>query len=55
VIEKGNLFEIQNSKFKIQNDKEIVILANLPYIPDETFDTNPDQSIKFEPRVAFVG
>ena len=32
-----------------------MILANLPYIPDETFDTNPDQSIKFEPRVAFVG
>ncbi len=33
----------------------IVIVANLPYIPDETFDTNPDLSIKYEPRVAFVG
>lgn len=31
------------------------MLANLPYIPDETFDTNPDLSIKYEPRVAFVG
>ena len=27
----------------------------MPYIPDETFDTNPDLSIKYEPRVAFVG
>lgn len=36
-------------------DQEVIILANLPYIPDETFDTNPDLSIKYEPRVAFVG
>ena len=35
--------------------KEFIVLANLPYIPDETFDTNPDLSIKYEPRVAFVG
>lgn len=35
--------------------KEVVIVANLPYIPDETFDTNPDQSLHYEPRVAFVG
>jgi methylase of polypeptide subunit release factors len=34
--------------------KEVIVLANLPYIPDETFDTNPDLSIKYEPRVAFV-
>lgn len=34
---------------------DIVILANLPYIPDETFDTNPDRTIHHEPRVAFVG
>lgn len=33
----------------------IIITANLPYIPDEDFDTNPDKTIKYEPRVAFVG
>ena len=59
VIEKGNLFsspgldERNLSDFLIKG--EIIVVANLPYIPDETFDTNPDQSIKFEPRVAFVG
>ena len=53
VIGKGNLFD--TSIVLAQNNQEVVILANLPYIPDETFDTNPDQSIKFEPRVAFVG
>ncbi len=39
---------------KGEGQRQIVILANLPYIPDETFDTNPDLSIKYEPRVAFV-
>ena len=53
VIGKGNLFD--TLIVSAQNNQEVVILANLPYIPDETFDTNPDQSIKFEPRVAFVG
>lgn len=55
-IEQGNLFDrdiIQNNISS--KDQEIIVLANLPYIPDETFDTNPDLSIKYEPRVAFVG
>lgn len=53
VLTKWNLFDIS----VISNNKNlpIVVLANLPYIPDETFDTNPDLSIKYEPRVAFVG
>lgn len=58
VIEKGNLFSsswLDHRLLRPSQWQEIVILANLPYIPDETFDTNPDQSIKFEPRVAFVG
>lgn len=65
VIEKGNLFSspllesyLWSSPTLLAKEgepQEIIILANLPYIPDETFDTNPDQSIKFEPRVAFVG
>lgn len=49
----GNLFD--NWVIKNTNQLPVVVLANLPYIPDETFDTNPDLSIKYEPRVAFVG
>lgn len=32
-----------------------ILVANLPYIPDETFDNNADQTVKaWEPRMAFV-
>jgi methylase of polypeptide subunit release factors len=34
----------------------ITLVANLPYIPDETFDTNALENVqKREPRIAFVG
>lgn len=53
---EGNLFDIHAiSPDKIDMQYPFVILANLPYIPDETFDTNPDRSISHEPRIAFVG
>jgi release factor glutamine methyltransferase len=36
-------------------DKNIVLVANLPYIPDEMFDANVDETVKkWEPRMAFV-
>lgn len=36
-------------------NKPITLVANLPYIPDETFDKNsPDNVQKREPRMAFV-
>lgn len=36
--------------------KNLIIVANLPYIPDETFDTNAEDNVKKrEPRPAFVG
>ena len=58
-IGKGNLFDVDviQEAWLLELDpwQEIIVLANLPYIPDETFDTNPDLSIKHEPRVAFVG
>jgi release factor glutamine methyltransferase len=63
MIEKGNLFSSPDLDHYLNSDrflpaqewqKEVIVLANLPYIPDETFDTNPDLSIKYEPRVAFV-
>ena len=40
---------------KIITQTPIVLVANLPYIPDETFDNNADQTVKaWEPRMAFV-
>ena len=39
----------------IDVSKPITLVANLPYIPDETFDQNsPDNVQKREPRMAFV-
>ncbi|HNG96967.1 MAG TPA: HemK family protein methyltransferase [Candidatus Absconditabacterales bacterium] len=36
-------------------DNPLVIVCNYPYIPDETFDANVDESAKiWEPRLAFV-
>lgn len=42
---------------KLRNTQDnIVIVANLPYIPETTFDQNVDESAKKrEPREAFVG
>jgi release factor glutamine methyltransferase len=45
------LWEEQNT---IDN-KDIVLVANLPYIPTKTFEDNaPDNVQKWEPKVAFV-
>ena len=39
----------------LDTSKPITLVANLPYIPDETFDENsPDNVQKREPRMAFV-
>lgn len=36
--------------------KDVVLVANLPYIPDAMFDANVDETVKkWEPRMAFVG
>ena len=40
---------------KLTINDPIVLVANLPYIPDDTFDNNADQTVKArEPRMAFV-
>lgn len=54
-IVKGNLLSPLASSLQEWLWQDIVITANLPYIPDEDFDTNPDRNLKHEPRVAFVG
>lgn len=49
----GNLLTpfFKNSKFKIQNSK-MIILANLPYLSKEIFDSAPIDVKKFEPKSA---
>lgn len=43
------------SDYTLDTNKQITLVANLPYIPDETFDQNsPDNVQKREPRMAFV-
>lgn len=40
---------------KILDKENILIVANLPYIPDEMFDENVEDNVKkWEPRMAFV-
>lgn len=42
------------SQWQIHTD--VVLVANLPYIPEKTFDENaPVTAIKWEPKMAFVG
>jgi release factor glutamine methyltransferase len=53
----GSLVEyLQNPDYRTQiAGKNVVLVANLPYIPDEMFDTNVDETVKkWEPRMAFV-
>jgi release factor glutamine methyltransferase len=46
---------LENYKNLIQN-KNIILVANLPYIPEKTHDDNNPESVKKrEPRIAFVG
>ena len=36
--------------------RKLIMIANLPYIPDQTFDENSPANVqKWEPRFAFVG
>jgi release factor glutamine methyltransferase len=41
---------------EIVTPKDVILVANLPYIPEQTHDEqNPERVKKWEPRVAFVG
>ena len=51
---KDNFTEVMPHPDTIEN-KDIVLVANLPYIPTKTFEDNaPDNVQKWEPKVAFV-
>lgn len=61
---KSNLLSFLDDKIKtprpsdtpLKKGSNIILVANLPYIPDEMFDTNVWENVKNrEPRPAFVG
>jgi release factor glutamine methyltransferase len=53
---RSDLVNFVDSYSSIIWDKNIILLWNLPYIPDQTHDdNNPDSVKKREPRMAFVG
>ncbi len=42
--------------FEIKEDTNVVLVANLPYIPEQTFEENVADNVKNrEPKLAFVG
>jgi release factor glutamine methyltransferase len=52
---KSNLFDELINQKKLNSDLNVVFVWNLPYIPDETFDTQVEENVKKrEPRPAFV-
>ena len=55
---------VESDLLEFRNDRtmgggtlgDIILVANLPYIPEETFDANAADNVKkWEPRPAFVG
>lgn len=53
---RSDLLSFVDSYTSIIQGKNIILLGNLPYIPEQTHDdNNPDSVKKREPRMAFVG
>lgn len=53
---KADLIDFIHHENIISDNNNIILVANLPYIPDETFDTQAEDNVKKrEPRPAFVG
>jgi methylase of polypeptide subunit release factors len=51
-----NLLAFVDNYKETWQDKSIVLVANLPYIPEQTFDQNSPENVqKREPKMAFVG
>ncbi len=53
---RSDLVQFVDSYSSLISQKKIILLGNLPYIPEQTHDeNNPDSVKKREPRMAFVG
>lgn len=54
-IKYSDLFNLFVEKPKLIKSENVVLVANLPYIPDEVFEENVEENVKKrEPRVAFL-
>ena len=55
-IVQSDLCAFLESYSGIIEGRKLIMTANLPYIPDQTFDENSPENVqKWEPRFAFVG
>ena len=55
-IVQSDLCAFLESYSGIIEGRKLIMTANLPYIPDQTFDENSPANVqKWEPRFAFVG
>ena len=55
-IVQSDLCAFLESYSRIIEGRKLIMTANLPYIPDQTFDENSPANVqKWEPRFAFVG
>lgn len=57
IIKKENLWNLANQKYFDPKDLDnMILVSNLPYIPDDVFDNNVEENVKkWEPKFAFVG
>ena len=55
LLQSDLLCFLQEKQVCLPTDSDVVLVANLPYIPDATFDANVSDNVKdWEPRPAFV-
>ena len=55
LLQSDLLCFLQEKQVRLPTDSDVVLVANLPYIPDATFDANVSDNVKdWEPRPAFV-
>jgi len=54
LVNKSSILK-DTPSFEIKEDSTVVLVANLPYIPEETFEANVSDNVKkWEPKPAFV-
>ena len=52
---KSNLCSFLENEQELIKNRDIILVANLPYIPNKTFEDNAPSNVqKWEPKVAFV-
>ncbi|MFZ5341479.1 MAG: hypothetical protein ACOZBL_02785 [Patescibacteria group bacterium] len=52
---KSNLVQFLLDKQAENLEPDVVLIGNLPYIPDDVFEENVEENVKkWEPRVAFL-